>query len=353
MINLIHTLEPTTMTILPTYQCTAACKECCFECNQQRSGRIPLPNLLSYIDDACESFNSLQMIVFSGGECFLLGDDLISAVQKANYYKKKVRCVTNGYWAPNKKAAVTRLKPLINAGLTELNLSTGDEHQEWVPIQNIINAAIVGAELGIQVVITVEGSEEASFKYQELIVQPEIRDFLENNTLSSNIKIIENVWISFHENKNYTHNKNAYRTASTVKKLEGCNNIFNNIVVNPREEMISCCGLTFEHIPELHNGSLKKNKMKELYLKQFSDFMKIWIWVDGPESILYFASQKNSAIKYTGDYVHPCQTCVLIHNRKDVKETLLKHYHEKINDVLFRYALKKEIRKPDLLPLNH
>ncbi|MBX4163804.1 hypothetical protein [Priestia megaterium] len=341
MVNTIDTLEPTTMTILPTYQCTAACKECCFECNQHRSGRIPLPNLLSYIDDACRSFDNLQMIVFSGGECFLLGDDLVSAVQKANYYKKKVRCVSNAYWAINKKAAMARLEPLIEAGLNELNLSTGDEHQEWVSIKNVINAAITGAELGIQVVITVEGSKEARFKYQELINHPELKVFFENSPVNNNIKVIENVWISFHENKSFTYNENAYRTAGTVKKLEGCSNIFNNIVINPREEMISCCGLTFEHIPELHNGSLKTEKMKELYFRQFSDFMKIWIWVDGPESILYFASQKNKEIIYTGEYVHPCQTCVLIHNDKKVKETLLRYYHEKVNDILFRYTLKK------------
>ena len=36
---------PTHLTILPTYRCTAACAQCCFESNPHVQGRIPLPRI--------------------------------------------------------------------------------------------------------------------------------------------------------------------------------------------------------------------------------------------------------------------------------------------------------------------
>ena len=92
---------PQTLTILVTYQCTAACPQCCFECTPQIKGRIPTHKILNYIDAAHESFPNLKLIVFSGGECFLLGDDLVTIVSHAHGKGLSVRCVTNGYWGKN------------------------------------------------------------------------------------------------------------------------------------------------------------------------------------------------------------------------------------------------------------
>ena len=58
---------PTHLTILPTYRCTAACAQCCFESNPHVQGRIPLPRILDYIDQAAGEFPTLRLVVFSGG----------------------------------------------------------------------------------------------------------------------------------------------------------------------------------------------------------------------------------------------------------------------------------------------
>ncbi|PSR25070.1 MAG: radical SAM protein, partial [Sulfobacillus benefaciens] len=46
---------------------------------------------------------------------------------------------------------------VFGAGLTELNLSTGDDHQAFVPFDRVVTAAITAAELGICTLIVVEG----------------------------------------------------------------------------------------------------------------------------------------------------------------------------------------------------
>ena len=122
-------IAPSTLTILPTYKCTAQCKECCFECSPDLRGRLSLEQILRRIDKAHAAFPFLKLVCFSGGECFTIGKDLDTAIAYAHGLALFTRCVSNGYWGSSLQAARKRVNPLAEAGLTELNLSTGDEHQ--------------------------------------------------------------------------------------------------------------------------------------------------------------------------------------------------------------------------------
>jgi MoaA/NifB/PqqE/SkfB family radical SAM enzyme len=61
---------PTVLTMLATYRCTAACRECCFECNPSLTQRVPIDRILLYIDEAAQDFPSMKLVVFSGGSVF-------------------------------------------------------------------------------------------------------------------------------------------------------------------------------------------------------------------------------------------------------------------------------------------
>ena len=141
------TSGPTSLTVLATYKCTAACKECCFECSPKLTQRLSLPEIHQAIDQA-SAFASLRLVVFSGGECFLLGKELVSAVGYAHNKGLLVRCVTNGYWSTSSHAALLRLRPLQQAGLTELNLSTGDDHQAFVPFDRVVKGSNYSCRIG-------------------------------------------------------------------------------------------------------------------------------------------------------------------------------------------------------------
>src|SRR5262245_49705051 len=116
-------IGPRLLTILATYRCTAACEHCCFDSNPFIQKRLALNDILRFIDDASQ-FRSLEGVVFSGGECFLLGDDLVKSVQHAARRNLFTRCVTNGYWAKSLSIGRNRLADLKEVGLTELNIST-------------------------------------------------------------------------------------------------------------------------------------------------------------------------------------------------------------------------------------
>lgn len=336
---------PTHLTVLPTYRCTAACGQCCFESHPHVEGGIPIERILRYIGEAARDFPTLNLVVFSGGECFLLRHDLERAVARAFSHNLATRCVTNGYWATSRKAARRRIAPLYEAGLTELNFSTGDEHQKFVPFDRIVHGAIAAAEFGLRALIAIEGYQEARFTMERALAHPQLAAFLCDSPARDRLGLLCNVWIPFTEGAAITQPEEVIRGAGRRGRQQGCDNILENLVITPHERLASCCGLTFEHIPEMKLGSLRERGLRELYESQLEDFIKIWIRVDGPERILHFATTKDPGIHFPQGISHPCQTCASLFLNDGVREVIRKHYLEKVPDVMFRYRMMHTLER--------
>lgn len=336
---------PTHLTVLPTYRCTAACAQCCFESDPHVEGRIPIERILGYIDQAARDFPTLRLVVFSGGECFLLRDDLVAAIARATKHGLATRCVTNGYWATSKQAAARRIAPLYEAGLSELNFSTGDDHQKFVPYERIVHGAITSAEFGLRALIVIEGSKEARFTFKEAVEHPLLAEFLSLSPARANLDLLNNIWIPFKDDAAITQPDAAYRSRDRLERFQGCDNVLENMVITPHEKLASCCGLTFEHIPEMKLGDLHRRGMRDLYDSQMEDFIKIWIRVEGPEKIFDFATRKDPGIPFPDGATHPCQTCAALFLNPRVRAVLQEHYLEKVPEVMFRYQFMKTLER--------
>lgn len=344
---------PSSLTILPTYRCTAACQECCFECHPKLdSPQISIDRIVNYIDQAATSFpDSLKLVVFSGGECFLLGDDLVTAVSRAHAHNLLVRCVSNGYWGTSRHAARKRIRPLAEAGLTELNISTGDDHQKYVPFERVVNAAIEAALADVEVLIVIEGHESSHFKLDNLLHHERLMDFVRNDPKGKHILWMNNIWIPFHADREIQPFAEAVRSEDHVNELSGCDNVILNPVITPHQQFSSCCGLTMEHIPEMKMGRLSSTNFADLYRKQFQDFMKIWINVEGPERIMKFAVDHDESLTFPGGNTHPCETCAQVYRNPRIQDVLRKHWHEVEDRVLFQFALKQELQQLPKIPM--
>lgn len=211
MFYLEFQLKPNAITILTTYHCTAACKQCCFDCSPLLKQRLTKEQMISFIHNAKESFSS-DICVFTGGECFTLGQDLFDSIAYAHSLGLTTRCVSNGFWAKTKEKAEKTLAKCKESGLDEINFSTGDNHQEWVPFQNIVNGSIVAANMGIKVVISVEGCSNANFKYEDAVKNEEFIDYWKTHKVNNNIQIINSVWIPFRESKDVQQKANLVHT---------------------------------------------------------------------------------------------------------------------------------------------
>jgi len=241
--NLIE-IKPSTISIITTYQCTASCRNCCFGCNSKLSKKITLEEVKRYIEDILAIYeDTIKVVVLTGGETFLLKDDLLPMVKYISEKKLITRIVSNAYWATSYEKAMETLQPLVIAGLKEINFSTGDDHQNYVDYDNIVFASMAAMSLDITCVINVESHDRASFTASKMFKDARLRKFFEleegrNNTL----QVKSSAWMPVVKNNNISyHNVNI---SDDSKKR--CTSIFNNVSINPYSNLLACCGLCVE-----------------------------------------------------------------------------------------------------------
>jgi hypothetical protein len=103
-----------------------------------------------------------------------------------------------------------------------------------------------------------------------------------------------------------------------------------------------CCGLSREL-----NAAWNKSSLSGQLSEASKDFMKIWLFVDGPERILAGLSVRIR--KSTGRD----GTCIIVtfvwHCFKNplVRETIADNYRERVDDVLMRYSVLLRQQRED------
>ncbi len=329
---------PSCITILPTYKCTAACANCCFGSHPWVTGRIEQDSLKRYILDA-SGYRSLQLVVFSGGECFMLGDDLAELIAFATSLGLATRCVTNAYWAPTLEDAKRRLAPMITAGLTELSISTGDQHARFVPLENIVYAMRAAFDANITVATMVELSGDRRVTETGLRSMPLFESLLGKFPLR-NIHVDESPWISMDVGeRSVEYDSSQLVNASNLHTRPRCTSVLDTMVINPQEELYACCGITSQQIPEMNLGKITHRSLRDSYDGAREDFMKIWISTEGPEKILAWAATIDPMIDWQNRFAHQCDSCRFLFEDERVGNVIREHYLERIPDVLVSRAL--------------
>ena len=320
-------IRPHTLSLITTHQCTAACDHCCFHCTPKITKAIPRERLVGLIDEAAQ-LKSIRVVVFTGGECFLLGKVLDELIEQAKCLKLRTRCVTNAYWASSAKAAAKRVQALSRAGLNELNISTGSFHGEYVPIERVIFAATAAAEADISTLVSVEVFEGSNFDVDRILNHPRLNEL----ALKGTLRVQRHVWMN-NEGKTPVCHKPEH-SRFHPDRLDGCRTALNVIAVTPDQDLIACCGLHLERIPELRLGNIAARSISEVLASAPDDFLKIWIHVAGPERILQFVKDRIPDYELPLNSVHPCETCLHLYSDKRAVELIESSYKEVENKVL-------------------
>ncbi|MBB4910086.1 GTP 3',8-cyclase MoaA family protein [Actinophytocola algeriensis] len=64
--------------------------------------------------------------------------------------------------ARNPRTAARGIARLADAGLREINFSTGDQHAKFVPVENVIRGARAAVDAGLPVSVMIEVVADAS-----------------------------------------------------------------------------------------------------------------------------------------------------------------------------------------------
>lgn len=277
--------RPQVLSLLTTRRCTAACDHCAIGGHPRANGMIPVLRLHALIDEATR-IRSIERVVFSGGECFLLRNDLDRLVAHATMNGFATRAITNAYWAVNEAAALRRVTAIRAAGLGELMVSTGTFHQRYVPVERVVLAAAAAAAAGLVVRVSVEDCDQSPFD------DSAIRDALATQIQDRRVSVSRDPWITDAGGRGQTTLTHQRRFAE--RRFYGggsCAQILTVITVTPDQRLTACCGFPTEQLPALEIGSVAEAPLDEVLENAPDVLLQMWLHVAGPQRIAEFVAQ--------------------------------------------------------------
>lgn len=322
---------PKTLSVMPTYTCPAECKDCGTLSSPRDRTNLSLEAILSAIDQAEDA--GFANVVFTGGEATLRWKDLLVSITHAHELGLPTRIVTNAYWATTPERAAEHLDELLEAGLDEINYSTGDEHVRFIPLDRVVNAVIAALERGLKAHVMIELREHRTVTEKSLLEHPRILALDEE--MRRPLHVSESPWMPLDPGNVETYPEGTATNAENIGMRTGCDSILQTYVMQADGKIGSCCGLGMRIIPELHVGETRGEDFLNRAIEEAeNDFLKVWMRYKGPEKILAWAAEKDPEIEWENMYAHRCQTCLRIYKDPRVVAVVREHYTEMYAEVL-------------------
>lgn len=148
------------LTLKVTYACPLTCAHCGIRSGPQERGALPLETVVAALDEVKN--RGCAVVNLTGGEPFALKEPLVDMVRAAAERGFIVRISTSAFWSPDAFAARARLRPLVEAGLRQLFVSTSDLHRASVPLSNLVEAARAGWSLGLEMHVEVATNKDSA-----------------------------------------------------------------------------------------------------------------------------------------------------------------------------------------------
>jgi hypothetical protein len=287
--------------------------------------------MLSAINQAKEL--DFENVVFTGGEPTLRWVDLVEAIRHANCLEMLTRLVTNAHWATNENEANHRISELVDAGLKEINYSTGDEHARYIPVDNVANGIISALKHPLTVAVMVELRAAQGVNKESLLRHPKIKALDAND--KGRVRVFESPWMPLSPLAIERYPEGTAVNSNNIASRGGCGSVLQSYVVQADGRIGACCGLGMRIIPELNVGVSRG----ELFLQNAirdaeSDLLKLLLHYKGPEKLLAWAASKNPEIAWENFYAHKCQSCLRIYKDPKVGSVIREYHSELIPDVL-------------------
>lgn len=314
--------DPYCITLIATYRCNAACVNCCYGCRPDR-GRTMTPDEMKYYVDVCiDAYpQSITRLALTGGECFLLGDDLDGIVSYGTQRGLNVDFISNGFWGRTYKEAEERIFRLWRAGLKEVAFTIGEDHDHIINFRHCRNAVVASARQGYKVELRVERRI-----FGDNTVYEKLRADRSFMRLVDAGKIQLKFW-EWRDYNNETIGRRRYPWRHRpCGKSTPCRGLFNHIIITPYGDVLACCGIGNSRNPHMRLGNIWKEPVKTIYERSFADFLKVWIHSQGAQAVLQYVYD-NSDIKFRR-WDDGCESCIEIFENPRILPFLREHYDD-------------------------
>jgi hypothetical protein len=181
-----------------------------------------------------------RWVSFTGGEPFLERRLLLDLVAYASGRGLYTEAVTNCNWAKSRMEAVESLRPLAEAGLTALNMSVDDFHQEQIPLERVRHTFDAAKELGLKpvfMVATRRGSAITAGSLPELMGDQGIQVMGEPRKPCPSALAVETPFTPVGRGA-HVEAADLIMGAATVR----CGSVLADIGITPGGNVLPCCG---------------------------------------------------------------------------------------------------------------
>jgi hypothetical protein len=324
------------LTLMLTYRCNAQCQDCGTFSSPHDKNDISLEAALSVLDWAKDC--RMSRVVFTGGEATLRWDDLIKCISHARTLGMATRLVTNGQWAATRKDAESGITELINAGLGEINFSTGDEHIRFIPLDHILNG--IAASIRAHLITALMFEFRLESKVNELELLEKIQALASPKIIQEYFIFLRSPWMPIRPDDIERYPEGVYANKNNIALRQGCESALSDYTVQGSGRIAACCGLGMRSVPELQVGNVTMpaetdNPLSTAIREAENDLFLYAIHKIGPEKILAWAAGKDSSIVWENMYAHRCQACMRLYKDPRVKQVIVDHMQELIADVIY------------------
>ena len=325
------------LTLMLTYRCNAQCAECGTFSSPHDKNDITLDTALSAIDWA--EAEGMKQVIFTGGEPTLRWDDLVASVRHAAGKGMSTRIVSNAQWATTPKKAEEGIKTLRDAGLHEINYSTGDEHLRFVPLDHILNA--VQAAVAVKMPCALMFELRANSRVDEAALQEKLAALAPEEEMEKYFTFIRSPWMPIRPDNIEAYPEGLYANKGNVAHRQGCESVLSNYVVQGSGKIAPCCGLGMRTVAELQIGDALeeggdgKTPLARAIEEGESDLFLYALHKIGPEKIVAWAATKDDSIKWEDMYAHRCQACMRLYRDPKVKQVLIDHIQELMAEMVY------------------
>lgn len=323
--------RPKTLSIMPTYTCTARCTDCGTLSSPHDRAKISRDVILSSIQQAKDL--NFANVVFTGGEATLRWNDLLAGIEYAKSIGLPTRLVTNAHWATTAVTAEQRMDALANAGLDEINFSTGDEHVVYVPLEKIINAIKAAVKVGFDVHVMIEMRKANRVSKESIMQHAEILDLPAE--AKKRVNVNESPWMPLNPDVKAAYPEGVVANSKNIGCRSGCESVLQTYVLQADGRIGACCGLGMRIVPELSVGLSKGPDFLAKSIRAAeNDLMKLWLRYKGPEKILEWISERDGSVKWENMYGHHCQACMRIYTDRNVQKAIRENWAEVLADLI-------------------
>jgi organic radical activating enzyme len=344
-----------TLSMQVTYQCNIECKHCGPYCGPHEKDWMTEDEIIHLVTQA----NALgtRCVVFTGGEPSLLKEKLIRIL---NFIRDETsiaftRIVTNAKWATSYDTAYKLLRSWKEAGLVEVNISCGEYHQEFVPIQSVVNAYTAARDLDFQTVLLAgEFLAEGKGKYSPSDFRRMIPGQLIDTQRRSPFRkrchgMSAGMAMNYGRGKEFVKVEDiTFRPDAETKSV--CDDILSAITVHPNGNTTACCGIMVRDESLLNIGNWRTENLEDIAMRASQDVILNWIRYVGLNDMKEWLRKKDPTLEFRDEHVNICDLCAdLVYNPR-AQEILIRDGHERAQRILLnRIAADSSSRSEDFV----